>query len=191
MAIQSKSRINATTYYDLPEYQQYDLIQLIHGEVIFPMPPIPLHQQIVGEILYLFMTIARKTNSKAYTSPIEVYLDEHNIFEPDVLFLKSDSSCEVEEKRLKGAPDLVVEVLSPGTAKYDRQEKYQVYQKHGINEYWIADPTHQTIEVWTLKAKQFVRQGAYGVDDSFDSITLKETVHLSDIFRKPADEEQS
>ena len=63
------------------------------------------------------MTIARKLGGKALTSPIEVYLDENNVFEPDVIYLKPDSQCTVGEKRLTGAPELVVEVLSPSTAK--------------------------------------------------------------------------
>lgn len=182
MVVQAKSRIAAKDYYQLPEYEQYELIQLIDGEVVISVPPIPKHQTIVGEILFLLMSIAKKKGGKAFTSPIEVFLDEHNVFEPDVLYLKPNSECKVEEKRLTGAPDLVVEVLSPSTAKYDRQEKYQAYQKHGVSEYWIVDPAHETLEVWTLIDEQFVRQGAYAEDDSFTSKTLGEIVKMKEIF---------
>jgi Uma2 family endonuclease len=128
------------------------------------------------------MSVAKKKGEKAFTSPIEVYLDEHNVFEPDVLYLKPDSKCKVEDKRLRGAPDLVVEVLSPSTAKYDRQEKYQAYEKHGVDEYWIVDPIHETLEVWTIAEEQFSRQGAYAKNDSFTSKTLGETVEVKVIF---------
>ena len=166
MAHPTKTRLKAAEYYQLPDYAEHDLIQLIDGEVVIAMPPIPRHQTIVGEILFLLMTHAKKSGGQAFTAPIEVYLDEHNIFEPDVLYLSPDTTCKVEEKRLVGAPDLVVEVLSPGTAKFDRQEKYQAYQQNGVREYWIVDPAHETVEVWTLQAGEFARQGAYAVEDT-------------------------
>lgn len=180
----TRTRITATDYYRLPEYEQHDLIQCIEGEVIVGRPPVPKHQAIVGEILFLFMTIARKIGGRAFTAPIEVYLDEHNIFEPDVLYLKPDSRCVVGDKRIIGPPDLVVEVLSPGTAKYDRQQKYQVYERFGVGEYWIVDPLHLVVEVWTLGTHgQFQRQGAFAGTDSFLSRTLGETISIKDIFR--------
>ena len=182
MAQTAKTRLNAAAYYQLPDYAQHDLIQLIDGEVVLSMPPIPRHQAIVGEILFLLMTIAKKNNGRAFTSPIEVYLDEHNIYEPDVLYLSSDTTCSIEEKRLVGAPDLVVEVLSPGTAKFDRQEKYQAYERHGVGEYWIVDPVHEVVEVWALTEGRFVRQGAYAGEDTFQSDQLAETISVSSFF---------
>ncbi|MEM6281948.1 MAG: Uma2 family endonuclease [Chloroflexota bacterium] len=179
----TRTRVRATDYYQLPEYADHDLIQLIDGEVIVSMPPIPKHQDIAGEIFYLFKTIARQSGARTFFSPIEVVLDEHNVFEPDVLYLKPDSACTVGEKRLSGAPDLVVEVLSPGTAKYDRQQKYEAYERHGVGEYWIVDPLHDIIEVWTLgEDGLFKRQGAYAGDDTFKSVTLNEDVSVKAIF---------
>ncbi len=181
----TRTRINAADYYQLPEYAQHDLIQLIDGEVVIGMPPILKHQDIVREILILLALIARKVGGKAYDSPIEVRLDDDNVFEPDVLYIKPDNLAitQQDEKRIVGAPNLVVEVLSPGTAKYDRQEKYQAYEQHGVGEYWIVDPVHETIEVWTLgEDRQFVRQGAYGKTGTFQSVTLSTTVTVKPIF---------
>ncbi|MEM9954611.1 MAG: Uma2 family endonuclease [Chloroflexota bacterium] len=175
-------RITASDYFASDDYQNHDLIQLIDGEVIITMPPIPKHQFIVGEILYLLMTFARKLGGKAATSPIEVYLDENNVYEPDVVYLAPDSQCTVGEKRLRGAPELVVEVLSPGTARYDRQQKYKAYQKHGVKEYWIVDPVHQTIEVYVLKEEKFVRQDAYAIDDTFTSTVLDSEITVKPLF---------
>jgi Uma2 family endonuclease len=183
----TRTRITAIDYYQLPEYDQHDLIQLIDGEVIVGMPPIPKHQRIVREILVLLALLARKKGGEAYTAPIEVYLDERNIFEPDVLYLKPDSQCIVGEKRLTGAPDLVVEVLSPTTAKHDRQQKYQAYQQHGVDEYWIVDPVYEVIEVWTLGDDGlFQRQGVFGREDTFTSATLGEKVTMQEIFTAPS-----
>jgi Uma2 family endonuclease len=182
MAVQPKTRISASNYYQLEEYEQHDLIQLIDGEVIISVPLILKHQAIVGEILFIFLTQAKKQGGKAFTAPIEVYLDEHNIYEPYVLYLTPDTTCVVGEKLLTGAPDLVVEVLSPSTAKFDRQEKYKAYEKHGVREYWIVDAVHEVLEVWTLNDKQFIRQGAYGVDDTFQSQILRDSIEVKQIF---------
>ena len=180
-----RRRINAGEYYQLPEYEQHDLIQLINGEVMIGMPPILKHQDIVREILILFALIARKLGGKAYDSPIEVRLDEHNIFEPDVLYIQADNLgiTQQDEKRIIGAPNLIVEVLSPSTAKFDRQEKYQAYEKHGVNEYWIVDPVYEVLEVWNLgKDRRFIRQGAFANEDSFESAVLGETISAKTIF---------
>ena len=182
MAIQPKFRITASEFYELDAYKNDELIQLIDGEVVISVPPIPKHQFVVSEVLYLLMTYAKEHGGKAVASPIEVYLDEENIFEPDVLYIKPDSACKVEEKRLVGAPNLVVEVLSPSTAKFDRHKKYQAYEKHGVEEYWIIDPVHETLEIWTGQNAKFTRQAAYGKTDSFKSYVLGETVEVKGLF---------
>lgn len=178
----TKTRIHATTYYQLPEYEEQNFIQLIDGEVVIDVPPILKHQAIVRELLLLIGLIARKTGGTAFTASTEVYLDEHNIFEPDVLYLTPDTNCQMEEKRIVGAPDLVIEVLSSGTAKYDRREKYQAYQAYGVDEYWIVDPVHDVVEVWQLEGEQFNRVGAFADDDTFESRPLKTTIKVTDIF---------
>jgi len=177
------TRISAEEYFQLPEYEEHTLIQLIDGEVIISMAPILKHQDIVREIIVLFAILSRQKGGKAYPAPTEVYLDKHNIYEPDVLYLKPDTQCVMDEKRLIGAPDLVVEVLSPGTAKYDRDAKFQAYQKHEVNEYWIIDPAHDLIEVWTLnESGKFAKLGVFDKSDTFQSITLDEKITVKTIF---------
>ena len=180
--VQSKTRITAAAYFQLPQYTENDLIQLIDGEVITGVPPIPRHQAIVGEILFLLMTVARERGGRAFTAPVEVYLDERNVYQPDVLYLAPDSACEVGDKRLTGAPELVVEVLSPATAKYDRQEKYHAYETCGVQEYWIVDPVHDVLEVWVRGEDRFLRQGAYAGAESFTSRTLARTIEVGAFF---------
>ena len=179
----ARTRISAAEYYQLPEYAQRDLIQLIDGEVVIGMPPVPKHQRIVREVFFLLISISKSKGGEALSAPIEVQLDDHNVFEPDVLYLRPGSRCAVGDKRLTGAPDLVVEVLSPGTARYDRQQKYEAYQAHGVSEYWIVDPVHEVVEVWTLGAGgAFQRQGAFAGEDTFRSVVLDETVSAKAIF---------
>jgi Uma2 family endonuclease len=182
MAQFTPTRVRAADYFDLPEYAQHDLIQLIDGEVVVGMPPIILHQRIVMRIIALFLSVAEKQGGEVLSAPTEVYLDEHSVYEPDVLYLTPQSACNVEEKRLVGPPELVVEVLSPGTAKHDRQQKYRGYERSGVREYWIVDPAHTVIEVWTGDEGRFERIGAYGPGDTFTSPVLGEPVEVAPIF---------
>jgi len=182
MAIQPIAKMTAESYFQLDDYQEHDLIQLINGEVLIGMPPIPKHQRIVREILVMLTLLAREVGGEALDSPIEVYLDEYNVYEPDVLYMSPDSNCTVKGKRLEGAPELIVEVLSPSTAKYDKREKYAGYEQHGVQEYWIVDPVHELIDVWTLDAGKFVHQGAYSAEDKFTSVVLKSDVEVKPLF---------
>ncbi len=182
MVESTRTRIHASEYYQLPEYAEHDLIQLIEGEVIVGMPPRTKHQDIVRELLIFLGLYARKSGGKAYDSPIELYLDEQNIYEPDVLYLKPNSRCAVEEKRLVGPPELIVEVLSPSTAKYDRQQKFRAYERHAVEEYWIVDALHNLIEVFVLTDSKFQLQGAYSPDDTFVSLVLGESVNVKLFF---------
>lgn len=179
---QAKTHILESQYIQLPEYQEHDFIQLINGEVVIGMPPILKHQAIVRELIVFFTLIARQTGGTAFTAPTEVMLDDLNVYEPDVLYLTPDTNCRLEAKRIVGAPELVVEVLSPSTAKYDRREKYQAYQEHGVDEYWIVDPVHDVVEVFQLNGKLFNRLGAFADDDTFDSRPLQTSMNVEDLF---------
>jgi Uma2 family endonuclease len=183
MTLEVKTRITAEEYYQLPEYAEHNLIQLIDGEVIISMAPIPFHQTVVGNTHVVFWLFAKQHGGRTYTSPIEVYLDQYNIYEPDVVYISPESRCVVEEKRLSGAPDLVVEVLSPSSVKHNREKKFNAYQAHGVQEYWIADPVNISLEVWILRDSLFVKVGTFVPGDTFESKVLKgQTIIVKDIF---------
>lgn len=186
-----QSRITADEYFQLPEYQTATFIQLIDGEVVVEggglvaMPPILKHQRLVRTIFALLLKIAETKGGEPWIAATEVYLDAKNIFEPDLFYLTTDSKCQEdsEGKRLIGAPDLVVEILSPSTARYDKQQKYQAYEKHGVREYWIVDPLHDILDVWTLDAEgHFQRLGSFAGEDSFQSSVLEESISVKAIF---------
>lgn len=182
MVVQAQTRMTAADYYALPEYAQHTLIELIDGEVVIKVAPIPLHQQIVGNTHVVLWMIAKQQGGMVFLAPVEVYLDEYNIYEPDVVYLAPNSRCVVEEKRLMGAPDLVVEVLSPGTAKHDRETKFNAYQRHGVREYWIVDPANRYLEQWILQDGAFVKGGTLIPGETFTSPVLGSSVEVSVIF---------
>jgi Uma2 family endonuclease len=177
-----KTKMTAAEYFDLPETTQPT--QLLDGELIEMPAPELIHQDIVLNIAVLLRQITLVTGGKVYVSPVDVHLNDQNVSQPDVLWTAPDSNCKPEgTKYLAGAPDLIVEVLSPSTARYDRTTKFLLYEKHGVHEYWIVDPHRQYLEVWRLEGAEYLLQGSYGVGERFESAVLKgATILLSAVF---------
>ncbi|HRF95478.1 MAG TPA: Uma2 family endonuclease, partial [Aggregatilineales bacterium] len=118
-----------------------------------------------------------------YYAPIDVILND-NAVQPDILWISPDNtSCHELNGRLYGAPDFVVEILSPKTSSKDRGVKFDLYEQYGVKEYWIVDPEEEFIEVYTRQDEFLRRQGLYGKGQAFSSKTLNgATVTLSDLF---------
>jgi len=175
-----KFRMTAAEFFELPETNQ--IIELINGELIVSPPPILDHQRLVFKFGKLIESLM--PDGEVFVAPVGVYLDEDNVPEPDVVWVSAHSRCVLTKKRIEGPPDLIVEVLSPGTERQDRKEKFEIYQRFGVREFWMADPEEQFLEVYRLENGVFVRQGVYGPEESFESAVLGKTVDLKGIFRE-------
>lgn len=90
-------------------------------------------------------------------APTDVVLSPHHVLQPDLLFVSSEREPILREKNVQGAPDLVIEILSEATRRFDTVVKRQTYERFGVQEYWLVDPHHQSIEVWTLAAEGYRR----------------------------------
>jgi Uma2 family endonuclease len=178
MATDAKIRMTAEEFSHLPETNQPT--ELIHGELIVSPAPTPLHQRISRRLQRLLEDLI--PNGEVFDAPIDLYLDEANIPQPDLVWVSADGTCRVTEKRLEGPPELVVEIFSPGTARYDKDEKFKTYQRFGVREYWMADPVNLYVEVFALRDGAYESQGVYGPQGSFTSPALGKTVDLSDVF---------
>ncbi len=180
MADIAQQRLTAAEFDDLTAHDERRF-ELINGEVIEMAPPSIQHQRLLfGIAKYID---ALKPDGEVFIAPIEVYLDEHNIPQPDIAWVAANSPCQIEELRLIGAPDLVVEILSPSTAKRDKTDKFSLYEQHGTREYWIVDPQYQQIEVWARSEDKFQRQGVFAAGDTFESAALGgKTVEVAPIF---------
>lgn len=122
--------------------------EIIEGEEFVTPAPSTDHQSTVLNIASLLRAHVRERKlGRVFVSPTDVLLSRHNIVEPDVLFVSKRRASIVTTENIKGAPDLVVEVLSPSTASIDRVKKANVYERDGVREYWIVDPTEQTVEI--------------------------------------------
>ncbi|RYE30190.1 MAG: Uma2 family endonuclease [Sphingobacteriaceae bacterium] len=131
--------------------------QLINGDLIMSPSPILFHQLIVGKLHTLISNFIAQTHSNGLVvlSPMDVKFDEENIFQPDLLFISETRRAEVVHERIAGAPDLVIEILSPSTAYYDLMQKKDVYERFGVKEYLIIDPIRQIAELHVLENEVF------------------------------------
>ncbi len=115
-------------------------------------------------------------------SPIDVHLGANDVVQPDVVD-QPESNCRIEQKFLSGAPDLVVEILSPSTALRDKQVKFRLYEKLWRPRILIIEPTVRYVEVWQQVDGKFALLGVYGIGEIFVSAVLgQKPVEVSPIF---------
>lgn len=178
MVAPTQQRFTSTRY--LARAETLQRTDLIDGEIIVS-PPSLEHQDLVLKLAVLLNQLTQA--GKVMIAPVDVVLDEYNTVQPDVLWIAPDSACVREQgKYLRGAPDLVIEVLSPSTARQDRGKKFTLYQRYGISEYWMIDPDAQFVEVWVRQGELLMRVGDYGEDERFTSHTLGVDVILTNVF---------
>jgi len=150
------------TYQDyllLPEDKRYEIIE---GELFMVPAPIPYHQDIFRSLFRVLTDYAQSKNlGKVYSAPIDVVLSNENIVQPDILFISKERLSIIGQKNIQGAPDLVIEILSPRTAEKDKILKRKLYAKFGVKEFWLVDGKKKEIEVLTLQREGFKKIGTY------------------------------
>jgi Uma2 family endonuclease len=155
----------ACTYEDyckLPEGAPY---QLIGGELVMTPAPGTYHQVVsmrLGSQMVNFVT--DRQSGIILFAPVDVYLGESETYQPDIVFVGRDRLGIIEPERINGSPDLVVEILSPGTAYYDLRKKFKVYELSGVKEYWILDPVEKSVQVFFLGNGKFALDQEVGLD---------------------------
>lgn len=124
---------------------------------------------------------------RVWLAPLDVVLSNHDVAQPDILFVSNSRSDIATQANIQGAPDLVVEILSPGTAYYDRGSKQALYGRHGVREYWIVDPGTETVEVLVEgdEGQGLVLQATYSVARTLVSPLFEGlTIDLQEIFHE-------
>lgn len=177
MAAQARTPATAADFDALPETNR--ITELIEGEIIMSPPPVTAHQRLVLRSARIVDDL--KPDGEVFIAPIGVYLDAVNVVEPDVVWVAAESACQIEDKGLIGAPDLVIEVLSPGSVRRDKVTKFRLYERVGVREYWIAN-TEGYLEVFVLVDGKFALLGVFSADEAFDSPVLGKRVDLSRLF---------
>ena len=130
--------------------------ELVRGEVHVTPAPATRHQAIVQNLSgNLWPLVIKNRLGEVWTAPLDVRLSEDTAFEPDLIFISNARAGIIQEDWIAGAPDLVVEVLSPSTAGYDRATKLPVYAESGVSEFWLIDSRAKTVEVLKLQGKKY------------------------------------
>ena len=120
--------------------------EIIHGRHYMNPAPSPKHQTVSRRIQFqLYQQIELTDLGQVFDAPIDLQLHDTDVVQPDLVVVLKDKHI-ITPTKIKGVPDLVVEILSPSNRKYDQELKKQLYQQHGIPEYWIVDHDDQSIE---------------------------------------------
>jgi Uma2 family endonuclease len=176
----SRTRMTNAEYFALPETNR--LVELWDGELIEMAPPTTDHQTASINLIVLLHTLI--PDGRLFHAPTDVVFGEGYVPQPDVMWVAAGSRCVIDKKRLIGPPDLIIEILSPSTEANDRSDKYTLYERHGVREYWIVNPEHRFIEVYTHDGSGFARRGVFiaGQNETFESPVLGKPVPLAPIF---------
>ncbi|MBC8131522.1 MAG: Uma2 family endonuclease [Deltaproteobacteria bacterium] len=149
--------------------------ELIQGELIVTPSPSIGHQRVSREIEFRLLQHLRASGTgEVLDAPVGVRLSETDVLEPDLLVVLRQNAHRIGEQVVEGAPDLVVEILSPGSAVRDLGVKRRTYEGAGVAEYWIVDPVNRSIDVLALQSGSYVRHGLFGVADLLTSRVLPE-----------------
>ncbi len=158
------------TYADYMTWPDGERWELIDGEAYMMSPaPSRKHQEISIDLASQFHTFLKGKKCRVYDAPFDVRLPQHadqpddeieTVVQPDIVVVCDGSK--LDDRGCKGAPDLVIEILSPSTSKMDLQDKFFLYQRVGVKEYWLVHPSDKTVMVFRLN-----NQGEYGRADMF------------------------
>lgn len=154
-------------------YQEERREELIGGKVVMMSPrPSVNHNRVASNIFWLFENYLRNRKCTAFADGTDVYLTEDDRFIPDVMIVCDPDK--IKSDGVHGAPDLVVEVLSPGTMRNDKTHKKDVYARCGVREYWLVSPGDKSVEVYRTDGIQFVLHDIYTLHSDWELEQMSE-----------------
>ncbi|AEF83680.1 conserved hypothetical protein [Treponema primitia ZAS-2] len=177
------------TYYTYADYLEWDegvRCEIIDGEAFMMAPPTRMHQGISGELFVKIKNFLVGKPCKVYSAPFGVRLNpkkdnsDDTVLEPDISVICDPSK--LDDRGCNGAPDLVIEVLSPSTARHDRVVKFRKYQEAGVREYWTVDPDTKSVQVFTLNDGQYIVSTYDDTDMAPISVLPGCEIKLGDVF---------
>lgn len=171
----AKEKDQLFTYADYATWPEDERWELIDGKA-YAMTPAPStrHQTVVGNCFRMLSTAIRGQSCRCFVAPTDVVLSHVDVVQPDVLVVCDQAK--ITEANIQGAPDLVVEVVSPSTGLKDKREKKDLYEKYGVLEYLIVDPGLGCVERFILGP-----DGLYGKGDIFGAMERMPLLSLPDI----------
>ena len=179
-----RTRATYEDYLNTPDEVRYELLD---GELVRHLSPPIVHQRTLMDLAVpIYTFVEHHALGDVFMRPLDVVLwedGEADVVEPDILFVSAARAAIITEANVQGAPDLVVEILSPSTESTDRGYKRELYARHGVREYWLVDPDARTVEVLLLGDGEFETAGTYEPGQALASPTLEGlTIDLNEVF---------
>ncbi len=178
-----KPRVKFTyeDYLNTPEDKYYELLD---GELVVPPAPGERHQSVSALLGWKLVQFASENRlGRVYHAPFDVVLSDLDVVQPDLIFVSNARVHIITSANIQGAPDLVVEILSPSTAARDMTFKRTLYAKYGVQEYWMVDAIAKTITLLLIGERGFEVANTYGEGEILTSPTLRGfTLTLDEIF---------
>jgi Uma2 family endonuclease len=194
-----------STQYELTDYTYADVLdwdesvraEIIDGEIYMMSPPATSHQWISRELFIQLCLFLQGKPCQAFAAPFGVRLfpkkdlSDDTFVEPDIVVICD--SAKLDERGCNGAPDLIIEILSPSTTRKDQKVKFRKYQEAGVREYWIADPENAMVYVHILNGNQYTTKVYDETDEVPVTILPGCVIKLREVFTmpwaKPADQQ--
>ena len=175
------ARLTYQDYLNAPDDERYELL---NGELILVASPNMDHQDVVTNLgTHVSVFVREGDLGKLYFAPTDVILSDSEVVQPDLLFISKEREHIRTPANIQGAPDLIVEILSPSSARRDWGYKRELYAKHEVKEYWIVDPTNRVVFVMLLNDGVLRLEATYGKGDTVTSSTLEGfSVDVDDLF---------
>ena len=184
MQTQTQTRPAVFTYADYERLPEDVRCEIIDGDLIMAASRNTKHQRIALDLLTILHPFIKANRlGELYPAPTAVYLSETNVVEPDLLFIAAARAHILTYANVRGAPDLVIEIVSPATAELDRTIKAELYARFGVAEYWLCDQTVETVDMLRLERNRLVPAGHYTLTDTLSTPLLPGLqIDLRDVF---------
>lgn len=181
------------TFADCLTWNESDRIEIIYGEAYMMSPPMRIHQDVLVELLSQIRTFLKNKPCKVYPAPFGVRLFEESGDKPEDVdtIVEPDITVVCDHKKLddygcKGAPDFIIEILSPSNKRHDKITKLNLYERAGVREYWIVDPQDQTVVVYLLNENNSLKATELYTAKDIAKVTVLNgcEIDLSKVFPK-------
>lgn len=135
------------------------LAELINDRIYMSPSPFYSHQNISAELAMQIRYYVKQNNlGICIAAPIDIFFDDKNVLQPDIVFIAKENMSIIKDNRIKGSPDLIIEILSPGNKNHDLEIKRDIYEKFGIKEYFIVEPETKETITYYMQNKKFEKQ---------------------------------
>ena len=184
VAEQIRTKLTYEDYAAMPEGDRYELID---GVLIVVASPNREHQSIQFELSLVVGNLVKAEDlGWVFNPPFDVLFSRTEVVQPDLIFVSKEREDIITDANIRGAPDLVVEILSPSSTRRDWRDKFDMYERHGVREYWLIDPDRRMAWLFTTEDGAFIEAGRYSAEDALASSVLGgASIDLSEVFPSP------